>query len=106
MEVTVKHPNLQQTYKPLIRSVSDLGVPVVADTISNHIHKVSNLMPLPARAKRHPSGRSIGVSLAIQNGASIGDVQVHGFWSSPAIIDNHYRLLRRPRVDLTRLALN
>ncbi|KAI1277050.1 hypothetical protein EDD11_001772, partial [Mortierella claussenii] len=28
MEVTAKHPNLQQTYKPLIRSVSDLSVPV------------------------------------------------------------------------------
>ncbi|KAF9943875.1 hypothetical protein BGZ72_003232, partial [Mortierella alpina] len=66
----VKHPYLDQYFRPLVRHAFNINKAATTDTISRHIRTMSALINLPPGLDKTPSGRSIGSSLSIEHGAS------------------------------------
>ena len=97
-----KDPTVQ--YRPLIRDVRDMSRPVVTDTISNHIASISGKLALPDGEKL-PRARALGSTAAIQQGASVDDVVVHGNWSSSVLFDKFYRLHAATKTNFTSMVL-
>ncbi|KAG0278506.1 hypothetical protein BGZ97_009719 [Linnemannia gamsii] len=105
-EIMIPHfKNETFLYRPLIRDVRSLKIPVINQTISNHIAEITNMLDLPKDETR-PRARAIGPTAAIKNGARVDDVVVHGNWSSDVIVNNYYRLNRATATNFTSLVLS
>ncbi|KAG2225102.1 hypothetical protein INT45_011784 [Circinella minor] len=88
----------------LIRAVHRHDAPIGAERISNHIKVLLDLIPRPPGTTR-PKARALGSTAAVEAGASLEDVLVHGSWLSSSIFDTFYRLSRETVTDFTHLAL-
>ncbi|KAI8345463.1 hypothetical protein B0O80DRAFT_394321 [Mortierella sp. GBAus27b] len=104
-DVSVPHPKDPKVqYRPLIRDVRDPSRHVGSDTISNHIATISSKLSLP-KGEKLPRVRALGSTAAIQQGANVDDVVVHGNWSSSVLFDKFYRLHAATRTNFTSLVL-
>ncbi|KAI9248021.1 hypothetical protein BDA99DRAFT_564985 [Phascolomyces articulosus] len=87
-----------------IRHVHNHSQPVSSERISNHIKYMIDFIPHPEGVAR-PKARALGSTAAIEAGASLDDVLVHGSWFSSSVFDTFYRLSRETVTDFTSLAL-
>ncbi|KAF9397605.1 hypothetical protein BGZ76_008359, partial [Entomortierella beljakovae] len=74
--------------------------PIGSERISKHIKEISRHLTVPPNAKT-PSGRAIGSTSAINNGASVSKVVAQGYWSSANMLSQFYLLHSSNKKNLT-----
>ncbi|KAF9580166.1 hypothetical protein BGW38_003301, partial [Lunasporangiospora selenospora] len=85
--------------------VRDLRRPKGSERISNRISSASRKPQLPQGTKLLKA-RAIGSTDAIQQGARVDDVVVHGNWSSSVLFDKLYRLNAATAANFTSMVLS
>ncbi|KAI9466388.1 hypothetical protein BDB00DRAFT_777894, partial [Zychaea mexicana] len=63
-----------------------------------------DMIPRPEGTAR-PKARALGSTAAVQAGASLDDVLIHGSWLSSSVFDTFYRISRETATDFTQMAL-
>ncbi|KAI8144646.1 hypothetical protein BJV82DRAFT_536349, partial [Fennellomyces sp. T-0311] len=94
----------QVTINYLMQDLHDFSSPIKAQCIGKHIKSIMKLIPSDP-SNKPIKARALGSTRAVQAGANINDVVVHGGWSSQAIFEKFYRLSKETRTNFTSLAL-
>ena len=88
------HPKkATHSYTPLIRQVRRSNLALGSERISKYIQEIMSLAPRDEGQPRYKA-RAIGATLALERGIPLDDVTTHGNWSSPAIVEEFYRISR------------
>ncbi|KAG2222343.1 hypothetical protein INT45_009816 [Circinella minor] len=99
----IRHVSRRQVHR-FIRHVHNNAQAVGSERISNHIEYMIDLIPRPEYSAR-PKARALGSTAAIEAGASLDDVLVHGSWFSSSVFDTFYCLSRETATNFTSLTL-
>jgi len=95
------HPKrATHSYTPLIRQVRKGNLALGKERISKYIQEIMSLAPRDEDQPKYKA-RAIGAALALQGGIPLDDVTTHGNWSSPAIVEEFYRISRSLATNFT-----
>ncbi|KAG0271593.1 hypothetical protein BGZ97_011205, partial [Linnemannia gamsii] len=66
-------------------------------------HYIQEIMQWIPRVEGQPKykARAVGATAALKQGVPVDDVATHGNWSSPAIVEQFYRLSKTFKNDFT-----
>ncbi|KAF9382751.1 hypothetical protein CPB97_006980 [Podila verticillata] len=90
--VSRPHPKrATYSYMPLIWQVHKSNLVLGKERISKYIQEIMSLAPCNEGEPRYKA-RAVSTTLALEKGIPLDDVTTHGNWSSPAIVEEFYRI--------------
>ncbi|OMJ29281.1 hypothetical protein AYI69_g1226 [Smittium culicis] len=96
------HPDT--TLSMLIRHIRDFNKPLSVESISRHVHMLSDLILRPPNTPRLKT-RALVPILAAAAGVTSSDIVVQEFWSNYYMFDNYYRLSRSTNSNIAESVL-
>ncbi|OMJ18284.1 hypothetical protein AYI70_g5439 [Smittium culicis] len=97
-------PTQQRFLAWRIRYIIDFTKPLSVDSISRHVHMLSDLILRPPNTPR-PKARALGPALAAAAGVPSSDIVAQAFWSNYYMFDNYYRLSRSTNSNISEYVL-
>lgn len=88
------HPKSETVqYTPLVRHLRRFNLALTSERISKYIQEIMQLIPRQPD-QRPLKARAVGATAALSRGIPVDDVMTQGNWSSPAIVEEFYRISR------------
>ncbi|KAF9080190.1 hypothetical protein BGX27_005672 [Mortierella sp. AM989] len=95
------HPKVGTiSFTPLVRQLRLHNLRLGSERIQHYIQEIMKFAPREEGTPKYKA-RAVGATMALKKGVTVDDVTFQGNWSSPAIVNQFYRISRSVKNNFT-----